>query len=467
MIGVKVLLVKIIDKYPMSNTVERSLWSSRFAFIMVTAGAAVGLGNIWKFPYVAGNNGGGAFVVLYLICTLLVGIPAMIAELLIGRHGRQNAVNTLANLAKHAGHTQRWAGLGWLGSVTLIMVLSFYSVVSGWSIAYLYFAIKGTFVNISTVEIVALWENLLSSPIGLIVWHSLFMFLTMVVVALGVNAGIEKASKWMMPALLVILLLLVIYAAIVGDFKQALHFLFSFKFSQLTSKAIIDAMGQAFFSLATGAGAILIYGSYLSKKTNMVETVLIISIINVMVAILAGLAIFPIVFSFGLQPQSGPGLMFQTLPIAFSQMPGSQIIAVLFFVLLLFAAWTSSISMGEPLVALLNERWRISRRRGAFYVGLAAWILGLLSVFSFNIWQHVKVFSRWGIFECLTDFPINILLPIGAFLFCVFAGWVMSPKDVHSEFGDTMPKTYQAWRFAIRYLAPLGILVVFIANFLF
>jgi len=467
MIGVKVLLVKIIDNKPMSNTVERSLWSSRFAFIMVTAGAAVGLGNIWKFPYVAGNNGGGAFVILYLICTLLVGIPAMIAELLIGRHGRQNAVNTLSTLAKQAGHSKRWAGLGWLGSLTLLMVLSFYSVVSGWSIAYLYFAIKGIFVNISAAEIVTLWNNLLGSPIQLIAWHTAFMFLTMLVVALGVNAGIEKASKWMMPALLMILILLVIYAGIVGDFQQAWHFLFSFKLTDLTSKAIIAAMGQAFFSLATGAGAILIYGSYLSKKTNMVETVLIIAVINVMVAILAGLAIFPIVFSHGLQPQSGPGLMFQILPIAFSQMPGSQMVAILFFVLLLFAAWTSSISMGEPLVALLNERWRISRPKGAFYVGLAAWIMGLLSVFSFNIWQNVKLFSKWGIFECLTDIPINILLPIGAFMFCIFAGWVMAPKDVHSEFGDTMPKTYLAWRFAIRFIAPLGILVVFIANFFF
>lgn len=450
----------------MSNSQERSLWSSRFAFIMVTAGAAVGLGNIWKFPYVAGNNGGGAFVVTYLLCTLLVGIPAMIAELLIGRHGRQNAVNTLATVAKAANHSTRWEGLGWLGCLTLLMVLSFYSVVSGWSIAYLFYAFKGTFVNISAVDIVQLWSNLLGSPITLIAWHSVFMFLTMIVVALGVNAGIEKASKWMMPALLIILLFLVVYAGFVGDFKQAVHFLFSFKLEAFTSKAVINAMGQAFFSLATGAGAILIYGSYLSKKTNMVETVLIISVINVMVAILAGLAIFPIVFSHGLQPESGPGLMFQILPIAFSQMPGSQVIAILFFTLLLFAAWTSSISMGEPLVALLYERWNISRKRGAFYIGVLAWIMGLLSVFSFNLWQNVKVFSKWGIFDLLTDIPINILLPVGAFLYCIFAGWIMKPKDVQAEFGESMPKIYLAWRFAIRYLAPLGIFTVFVANFI-
>jgi NSS family neurotransmitter:Na+ symporter len=198
----------------------------------------------------------------------------------------------------------------------------------------------------------------------------------------------------------------------------------------------------------------------------MVETVLIISVINVMVAILAGLAIFPIVFSHGLQPESGPGLMFQILPIAFSQMPGSQVIAILFFTLLLFAAWTSSISMGEPLVALLYERWNISRKRGAFYIGVLAWIMGLLSVFSFNLWQNVKVFSKWGIFDLLTDIPINILLPVGAFLYCIFAGWIMKPKDVQAEFGESMPKIYLAWRFAIRYLAPLGIFTVFVANFI-
>ncbi len=444
----------------------RSLWSSRFAFIMVTAGAAVGLGNIWKFPYMAGSNGGGVFVIAYLFFIALIGIPAMIAELLIGRRGRQNPVNTLATLSLEAKASPHWQGLGWLGAITLLLVLAFYSVVAGWSIAYLFYAFKGIFINATPESIMDIWKSLLASPLELTKWHTIFMILTMMVVALGVNAGIERASKWMMPGLFLVLIVLVVYAAIVGDFKSGFAFMFSFRPEELTSRAVIDALGQAFFSLATGAGCILIYGSYLSKKTDLVKTVLIISFLDVMVAILSGLAIFPIVFSHNLAPEGGPGLMFHVLPIAFSHMPGSQVVGSLFFVLLLFAAWTSSISMAEPLVAMMNERWKITRAWGSVYVGAVAWVLGLASVFSFNIWQDVKVFGRWGIFQVLTDLPTNILLPIGAFLFCIFAGWIMPVKASEEEFdhGNSV-FLYLAWRAAIRYFAPIGILIVFIANF--
>jgi NSS family neurotransmitter:Na+ symporter len=271
----------------------------------------------------------------------------------------------------------------------------------------------------------------------------------------------------MMPGLFLTLIVLVIYAGIKGNFIEAFQFLFSFRPEDLTSRAIIDAMGQAFFSLATGAGAILIYGSYLSKETSITQTVLVISALDVLVAILAGLAIFPIVFSHGLTPEGGPGLMFHVLPIAFSHMSGSQIVGTCFFILLLFAAWTSSISMGEPLVALLNERWNISRVRSSVYIGILAWLIGLASVFSFNIWKDVKIFGRWGIFQVLTDVPTNILLPIGAFLFCIFAGFVMNEKDVRDEFeyGTDSAFLYYAWLVSIKYFAPIGILIVFIANF--
>lgn len=448
------------------GNIKRSLWSSRFGFVMATAGAAIGLGNIWKFPYMAGHNGGGAFVLMYLIFILLIGIPAMIAELAIGRRGRQNPVNTLATLALQAGKSSKWQGLGWLGALALLMVLSFYSVVAGWSIAYLFYALKGLFVGASTESIVEIWRSLLGSPVALISWHTLFMFITMAVVATGVNKGIEKASTWMMPGLFILLVVLVIYSGIEGNFVEACRYLFSFKIEALTSQAIIDAMGQAFFSLATGAGCILIYGSYLSKDTNIVNTVFIISFLNVLVAILAGLAIFPLVFSHHLAPESGPGLMFHALPIAFSHMPGSHFIGSLFFLLLLFAAWTSSISLGEPLVALLHERTKISRPRGAIYVGIIAWIVGLASVFSFNVWSDVKLFGRWGIFQVLTDFPTNILLPIGAFLFCIFAGFAMKKSDLMDELSGCSAMFFQAWRFTIRYIAPLGIMIVFIANFI-
>lgn len=447
------------------TTHKRIKWSSRFAFIMATSGAAVGLGNIWKFPYMAGQNGGGAFVLLYLLCILLIGMPTMIAELLIGRRGQRNAINALATLAQESGRSPAWQLMGWLGVLALVMVLSFYSVVSGWSIFYFFQAVKGTFLHASPESILKVWDNLLASPVTLIVWHTLFMLLTLSVVALGIIKGIEKLSKWMMPALFLVLITLVFYAAIEGDMPQALHYLFSFKLEAITSRTIIDAMGQAFFSLATGAGCILIYGSYLSKKTDLVNTVLVISLLDVIVALLAGLAIFPIVFSHQLLPESGPGLMFHVLPIAFSNMPGAFLVGPAFFILLIFAAWTSSISMAEPLVALLQERWNISRLKGAFCVGIVAWSFGLCSVFSFNVWNEVKLFHRFSIFQILTDLPTNILLPLGAISFCLFAGWIMKATFVKTEFQPQSNTVYALWRFAIRYIAPLGIAIVFFTSF--
>lgn len=447
---------------------SRQLWRSRFGFIMATTGAAVGLGNIWKFPYMAGHNGGGGFVVLYLMFIVLIGIPAMIAELILGRRGRQNPVNTLALLAKEAQVSPFWQGTGWLGSLTLLLVLSFYSVVAGWSIAYLFYAIQGAFVAASPEHIVAIWDTLLQSPLSLTLWHTLFMFLTLSVIAFGINAGIEKASRWMMPGLFIILILLVIYAAIEGDFSAAWQFLFSFRWEDLTPRACIDALGQAFFSLATGAGCILIYGSYLSRDTDVVKTVAIIAFLDVLVAILSGLAIFPLVFAYQLLPESGPGLMFHALPIAFSKMPGAYLLGIAFFLLLLFAAWTSSLSMAEPLVALLMERFRLSRLRASISVGVLAWFVGLASVLSFNVWQNVQFFNRFSLFQVLTDLPTNIFLPIGALLFSIFAGWKMRKSDARQEFGFyRAPWLYACWRFAIRFLTPLGILLVLILPFVY
>ena len=441
------------------SSVTRSLWSSRFGFIMVTAGAAVGLGNIWKFPYMAGQNGGGIFVLLYLLFIFTIGVPAMIAELMLGRRGRQNPVNTLANLAKESKASPAWQGTGWLGAVTLVLVLSFYSVVAGWSIAYLFYAFKGIFVEATPQTIVSLWHSLLASPVNLILWQSIFIVLTMGVIALGVNQGIEKASRWMMPGLFLILILLVIYAAIEGDFREGFFYLFSFKLNDLTPRGIVDALGQAYFSLATGAGCILIYGSYLSRQTDLVKTVMIITVLDVLVAILSVMAIFPLVFAYQLAPESGPGLMFHALPLAFSHMPGAYVLGIAFFSLLLFAAWTSSISMGEPLVALLNERFNISRRQGSFYVGVFAWFVGLASVFSFNLWSEVKIFNRYGIFQLLTDLSTNILLPIGALLFSWFAGWKLPLKITREEFGAYPHWLYFSWLWSVRILVPITTII--------
>lgn len=446
-----------------SSGTARSMWSSRLAFILVSAGAAIGLGNIWRFPYMAGENGGGVFVLTYILFLFAIGIPAMIAELMIGRRGQKNPVDTLEKLAKEANESRNWKYLGWLGALTLIMVLSFYSVISGFAIGYLNYAIQGTFNNATPDSISALWVNLMNQPILLIGWHTIFMVLTMGVVALGVNQGIEKSSRWMMPGLFIILIILVIYAAIIGNFKEAFVFLFSFKIQDFTPMAVVGALGQSFFSLATGAGAILIYGSYLSKNTNMFSTVFIIAILDLFVAILSGLAIFPIVFAHGLSPADGPSLMFKVLPIAFSNMPGAQVVGISFFLLLIFAAWSSSISMAEPLVSMLVEKTNIKRTRASIYVGLLAWAFGIVSALSFSIWRGVEVFG-WRLFEVLLGIPTNILLPIGALLFCLFAGWVMKEKHVQEELNCASPTLYFAWRIAIRYLCPLCILIILIAS---
>ncbi|MCS5708294.1 sodium-dependent transporter [Candidatus Berkiella cookevillensis] len=446
-----------------SSGTVRSVWSSRLAFILVSAGAAVGLGNIWRFPYMAGENGGGVFVLTYILFLFAIGTPAMIAELMIGRRGQKNPVDTLETLAHESNESRNWKYLGWLGALTLVMVLSFYSVISGFAIGYLNYAIQGTFNNASPDAISALWINLMNQPILLIGWHTIFMVLTMGVVALGVNQGIEKSSRWMMPALFIILIVLVIYAAIIGNFKEAFVFLFSFKIQDFTPMAIVGALGQSFFSLATGAGAILIYGSYLSKNTNMFSTVFIIAILDLFVAILSGLAIFPIVFAHGLSPADGPSLMFKVLPIAFSNMPGAQFVGICFFLLLIFAAWTSSISMGEPLVSLIVEKTKIKRTQASIYVGLLAWGFGIISALSFSIWRGVEIFE-WRLFEVLLGIPTNILLPIGALLFCIFAGWVMKEKHVEEELNCSSPALYFAWRFAIRYLCPLCILIILITT---
>lgn len=448
-----------------NNDLARGQWASRFGFIMATVGAAVGLGNIWRFPFAAGENGGGVFVLAYLIFVFLIGLPAMIAELLIGRAGRQNTSDSLTNLAYDSGATPKWGLLGILCAITLIMVLSFYSVVAGWSLAYLFMALKGLFASIDAEYVRAIWQNLLSHPETMIYWHSVFMILTMGIIAFGINKGIERLSTWMMPGLFVILIALVCVSAYVGDFKQGVQFLFGFRVQDLTWRAIIDALGQAFFSLATGAGAILIYGSYLSKKTKVVSTVSVIAGINILVAIFSGLAIFPIVFQYNLPIQDGPGLMFQILPLALSNIPGTNILAALFFILLIFAAWSSSISMAEPLVAQMHEKLFISRKKACLYIGIIAWAMGLISVFSFNLWKDIKFQNKYSLFDIMTSLPTNVFLPIGALLFCYFCGWVLDEKIRSHQFdADGAPITYLLWRFSVRYVAPIGIITILIAG---
>ena len=442
---------------------KQAEWSSRFMFILATTGAAVGLGNIWKFPYMAGDYGGSAFVLLYVLCVALIGLPAMIAEIVLGKLGRQNPVDTLKTLAKTHGASPAWSLIAYIGALALLMVLSFYSVISGWSIAYIGYAAVGAFQNTHVEGIQLIWKDLISNPTLLITLDALFLALTLWVVRHGVTDGIERASKWMMPLLFLSLLILMGYGIWQGDFATAWDFLFGFDAAYITPKVFIAAMGHAFFTLAVGAGAMLVYGAYLPAKVPLASTVTAIAILDALIAFMAGLAIFPLVFANGLTPEAGPGLMFKVLPIALMNMPFGQWIGVLFFVLLLFAAWTSSISMAEPLVMICVERFRWSRLKAAIIIGLVTFFLGISVALSFNVWSEVRFFNRYGIFDLITDIPTNILLPIGGLGFTLFTVWCMPAKKVKEALG--IPPFYQTlWWITTRYLTPLGIFSVLIAN---
>jgi len=444
-----------------TTTSQHGQWSSRFAFILAATGSAVGLGNIWKFPYIVGENGGGAFVMVYLFCVLVMGIPLMMAEIMLGRRGKQSPVNTMKQLAREAGADNRWHYLGWLGVIAGFLILAYYSVVAGWALAYTGKAFFGHFINSDAAEIASLFEGLIASPWQQVFWHTVFMAATMAIVVRGVEGGLEKAVRFLMPALFVLMFLLVGYAMTTGYYPQGFSFLFQPDFSKLTGNVILTAMGQAFFSLSLGMGAIMVYGAYLPKKISIAKTAIIIAGADTCVALLAGLAIFPIVFANGLTPSDGPGLIFKTLPIAFGAMTGGWLIGVLFFLLLFFAALTSSISLIEPAVAWLVESRKISRYTACIWSGLITWLAGIAVALSFNVWASFTLFDK-NLFALLDYLTANIMLPIGGFCIALFAGWIMKQQHSETELALSKPLFYQVWRFLVCYVAPTSVFLVFL-----
>jgi NSS family neurotransmitter:Na+ symporter len=443
-------------------------WSSRWAFILAATGSAVGLGNIWKFPYIAGEYGGGAFVLVYLFCVAIIGIPIMMAEVMLGRRGRQSPINTMRSLAKAEGRHGIWSWIGWMGVLAGFLILSYYAVIAGWALAYVFRVGSGAMQAADSVAVQNMFNELVSDPEKLLAWHTLFMVLTMVVVARGVKQGLEKAVRLLMPLLLILLLVLVGYAMNTGHFGEAIEFLFKPDFTKLTGGAILTAMGHAFFTLSLGMGAIMIYGSYLPANTSIARTSIIISVADTMVALLAGLAIFPIVFSFPeLTPGAGPGLIFQTLPLAFANMPGGLLFGTIFFILIVVAAWTSSISLIEPAVAWLIENRGMTRVSAAVWSGLATWLVGIATVLSFSHWafdfNFLGTVKHNGVFDILDILTANIMLPVGGLFIAIFAGWMMKQK--HSKEELALDRSFSIWWFLIRYIAPALVLVVILNLF--
>ncbi|HBR95754.1 MAG TPA: sodium-dependent transporter [Gammaproteobacteria bacterium] len=440
-------------------------WASRWIFILAATGSAVGLGNIWKFPYITGENGGGAFVLVYLLCILVVGVPIMMAEVLIGRHARKSPINAMHDVAISSGKSGLWSMVGWMGVLAGFFILSFYSVVAGWVLHYIAGMGVGDYAAISSDDAGKAFEGLLSNPQTLLIWHSVFIVMVMLVIAGGVEKGLENAVKFLMPALFVLLLVMLAYASQTSGFHAGWDFLFHFDPSQLSWESILVAMGHAFFTLSLGMGAIMAYGSYMPKKTAIGTAVITIALMDTVVALVAGLVIFPIVFTNGMDPGAGPGLMFVTLPVAFGQMPSGQIFGFVFFLLVGIAAWTSAISLLEPAAAWLVEKFGWHRIPACIVLGLIIWSIGIAALGSFNVIADVKLFG-FTVFDFLDFITANIMLPLGGLFIALFTGWMVKRQISEDELAFSANAWYRAWYITIRYITPVAVAIIFVFNLL-
>jgi len=438
-----------------------TLWTSQTVFIMAAIGSAVGLGNLWKFPYITGENGGGAFVLVYLLCILLIGLPILIAEISLGRAGQANPPQAMANLVKKTGANKLWVWLGINGLLGGLLILSFYSVIAGWALAYFFESLSGSFISMDADAAQAHFDGFVGNAWQLLFWHTLVMLTTVWIVIQGVRSGIERAINIMMPGLLVILLILLGYAMSTGAFAASFDFLFRADFDKLSANSVLIALGHAFFTLSLGFGTMMVYGSYLPNDYSIIKASIWIAVADTVIALLAGLVIFSIVFGNELEAGSGPGLLFQTLPIAFGQMTGGWFFGTLFFGMVVFAAISSSISMIEPAISWLEQNWHYSRRKSAWILGSITWVIGLGSVLSFNLWQDKTFFADKTFFDTMDFLTSNMMLPLGGLFTAIFVGWVWSQQQRNEETG--MPAKWSpVYQVIIKWVAPLLVFIVFV-----
>lgn len=448
MIGIKSLQsLKFLAGYTMS--LSPITWTKRWTFILAASGCAVGLGNIWKFPYITGENGGGAFVLVYLLCILALGIPIMMAETLLGRAGRANPIVAMRRLARNEGKSAWWSLLGGMGVLTGLMIIMYYSVVGGWALDYVMQSIQGNYIQADALTAKANFGDLAQDQNRQIIWHTLFIVLTAAVVGAGVSRGIGAASEILMPLLMIILVGLAFYSASVGDFSSTLKFMFNTDFSKLSGDSVIIAMGHAFFTLSLAMGSIMVYGSYMPEDSCIGRNVLLVAALDTGIAIVAGLAIFPLIFANGLEPSSGPGLMFESLPIAFGNMPSGAVVGGIFFLLISIAALTSAFSLIEPAVSWL-EQLGIKRVISTVIIALIAWCGGLACVYSSEV------------FNSLDYLTTNIMLPLGGLLIAIFTGWVLRRVTVRKQLHSISMLSFNAWYITIRFIAPAGVIAVFL-----
>ncbi|NOY67685.1 MAG: sodium-dependent transporter [Gammaproteobacteria bacterium] len=471
-------------------------------FFLAATGAAVGLGNIWKFPYVVGENGGGAFVLVYLFFVFVIGLPVFMSEIIIGRRGRQSPYHSLYILASEAQHSRHWAKLGGLVTIAGFLILSYYSVVAGQVMAYSVRVASSAFVGMSADGVLNTYNVFRSNPETLLAWHTVFIVVVCIVVSRGVKKGLEAIVKITVPALVIMLLLLMVYAIYNHSFLNGASYLFDFDFKKLiyardvagsfiidssgsyqfTFKGILMAMGHAFFTLGLSVGAMMVYGVYLDRDISIGKTTFFVAIADTSIALLAGLAIFPIVFAYGLSAAQGPSLVFTTLPIAFGAMYFGNVIGSLFFLTLFFAALTSAIALLEPSVVWLIERSKMTRVQAVVWAGGASWFVGIISVFAVsgaNLRDTIfvitdffsisdidlghRIFNLTG-FQVIDGIVTLVLLPVGGLLIAVFVGWIMSAESSRYELNAKNPWVYTTWRILVRYISPALILVIFAAG---
>ena len=432
----------------------REQWTSKIGFILAAAGSAIGLGAIWKFPYMAGTNGGSVFVLLFIISTIAIGLPILLAEFVIGRMGQSDAVTAFKRLAPGS----KWNWIGWLGFAFGFIVLSFYSVVGGWILSYL---ARAVIFKLNGLEYGLVFESITANPTEVLLSQAVFMLLTIWIVQGGIKAGIERASRWMMPLLFIFFIILAIRSLTLDGAIEGVKFLFVPDWSLLTGETFILALGQAFFSLSVGVTGMLTYASYLSKDEQLGQSAVNVSILNIVISILAGLVIFPAVFALGQSPTEGPGLIFVVLPAIFEQIPFGNLFMILFFILMLFATLTSSISMLEIVVSTGIRQRTERRKRAAWILGLLIFVIGIPSALSFGVLADVKLFGS-SIFDFADLLTSRIGMPIGALLISIFAGFVLTKKQTVDEL-NTHPAVHGVWKFLVRFAAPAAIIIILVA----
>lgn len=446
------------------------LWSSHFAFYLSAVGAAVGLGSIWRFPYLVGSSGGSAFIFVFVLACLLIAIPLLAAEYAIGRHSRRNPPQAAGVVAEASGLSTRWNAIGILGTIATFLIMSYYTLIAGWVCAYSWKVGSGALTGLDRPAVASMWHEFLSRPWELGAWHLAFIVLVAFISARGIGRGIEVANRIRAPALLTLLLILVAYSLATGDVKNGLAFAFAPNFGAITPQIVLAAIGQAFFATGVGMGMMLAYGSYVERGTSLLRCALIIVGSILLVSLLATLMIFPLVFAYHMNPAQGTELVFEVLPTLFAEMPGGQIIGTLFFLLLIFAALTPSLAGIEPVVAWLEQRRGFSRPLASTVACAASWLLGIGSVLSFNLWSDwhplgaIAVFSHSTFFDLMDYITSNVLLPISALLISVFVGWRINRSIVAEQLEETTLFGRRMVVLLLRYLCPAALAIILLST---